>query len=202
MFINCIDYLSFLWFCDINSENPVTECYRFCKILLDATCSQFLLNATIQKHALKHEMVDAEFARKIHIHFYVNDLNSGAFNVENGFDLYKKVKINLMNHGFNIRKWRTNSESLHRLIYNCDKSFDSENFTTAKNEKVMGVTWHKKSDILIFGLQDIFNAAVNITPTKRNILSVIASVYDNIGYIQPIIKVIISGSLFIEFFMG
>ena len=33
----------------------------------------------------------------------------------------------------------------------------------------------------------MFNAAVNITPTKRNILSVIASVYSRIGYMQPIV---------------
>ena len=35
-------------------------------------------------------MVDAEFARKLCNHFYVDDLNSGAYNVENGFDLYKR----------------------------------------------------------------------------------------------------------------
>ena len=172
------DYLRFLWFSDINSENPVTERYRFCKILFCATCAQFFLNATIRKHASKYEKVDAEFVRKLRDHFYVDDLNSGAYNVENGFDLYKKVKINLMNASFDVRKWQTNSESLRSLIYNCDKSFDSENFTTAENEKVLGVTWHEKNDVLIFGLRDILNAAVNITLTKRNVSSVIASVYD------------------------
>ena len=40
---------------------------------------------------------------------------------------------------------------------------------------------------MIFGLRNIFNAAVNITPTKRNILNVIASVHYPIGYIQPIV---------------
>ena len=73
------------------------------------------------------------------------------------------------------------------MIYNCEKSFDSENFTTAENGKVLGVTWHEKSDVLIFGLRDIFNAAVKITTTKRNILNIIASVYNPIGYVQPIV---------------
>ena len=58
--------------------------------------------------------------------------------------LYKKVKINLMNPKFNVRKWQTNSESLRSLIYNCEKSFDSENFTNGKNEKVLGVPWNEK----------------------------------------------------------
>ena len=65
------DYLRFLWFGDINSENPVIERYRFYRILFGATCSQFLLNATIGKHVSKYEKVDAEFARKLRNHFYV-----------------------------------------------------------------------------------------------------------------------------------
>ena len=93
-----------MWFSDIHSENSVIERYRFCKILFGITCSQFLLNATIQKHASKYEKVDAEYARKLNNHFYVDDLNSGAYNVENGSDLYKKVKTNLMNANFNVRK--------------------------------------------------------------------------------------------------
>ena len=56
-----------------------------------------------------------------------------------------------------------------------------------KMEKFWELYSTKKSDMLIFGLQDIFNAAVKITPTKRNILSAIASAYDPIGYIQSIV---------------
>ena len=52
-----------------------------------------------------------------------------------------------MNTSFNVKKCRTNSESLRSLIYNCEKSFDSENFTTAKNEKVLGVILQEKSDV-------------------------------------------------------
>ena len=65
------DYLRFLWFGDINSENPVIDRYRFYRILFGATCSQFLLNATIGKHVSKYEKIDAEFARKLRNHFYV-----------------------------------------------------------------------------------------------------------------------------------
>ena len=90
----------------------------------------------------------------------MQNLLGNYVNVKNGSDLYKKIKINLMNASFNVRKWRKNSESLRSLIYICEKSFDSENFTTAENGKFLGVTWHEKSDILIFGLRDIFNAAV------------------------------------------
>lgn len=80
------DYLRFLWFSDINTENPVIERCRFGTL-------QPALDATIRKHASKYEKVDAEFARKSRNHFYADDLNSGAYNVKDGFDLYKKLKL-------------------------------------------------------------------------------------------------------------
>ena len=36
-----------------------------------------------------------------------------------------------------------------------------------------------------FRLDDIFKDATNVVPTKRNILSVISTVYDPVGYLQP-----------------
>ena len=115
--------------------------------------------------------MNAKFASKLHNHFYVDDLNLGAYNVANDFDLYKKVKINLMNASFNVRKWQKNSEKLHSLINNYEKIFDNENFTTVENGKFLGVTWNKTwnsyLDILIIGLRDIFVVAVNITPEKE-----------------------------------
>ena len=37
----------------------------------------------------------------------------------------------------------------------------------------------------VFRLDDIFKDATNVVPTKRNILSVISTVYDPVGYLQP-----------------
>ena len=58
--------------------------------------------------------------------------------------MYKKVKINLMKASFNVR---TNGKQIVKV--NCEKPFsenyNSENFTTAGNQKIVGVTWNKKS---------------------------------------------------------
>ena len=37
----------------------------------------------------------------------------------------------------------------------------------------------------VFRLDDIFKDATNVVPTKRNILSVISTVYNPVGYLQP-----------------
>ena len=54
-------------------------------------------------------------------------------------------------------------------------------------------------------ISEIFKEAVNIVPTKRNILSVIARVYDPTGYLQPLaimLKIIFQEIMQVKYKMG
>ena len=42
------------------------------------------------------------------------------------------------------------------------------------------------SNKLVFRLNEIFKDALNIQPPKRNILSVVSTIYDPVGYLQPV----------------
>ena len=55
------------------------------------------------------------------------------------------------------------------------------------NQKVLGIDWDENKDILKLGVGEIFKNAEKISPTKRNILKIIASIYDPIGLLQPIV---------------
>ena len=55
------------------------------------------------------------------------------------------------------------------------------------NEKVLGLYWDHQRDVISLKISEILKEAVNIMPTKRNILSIIANVYDPIGYMQPFV---------------
>ena len=60
-----------------------------------------------------------------------------------------------------------------------------------KSGKVLGIEWADDSDKSVFRSNEIFkdalNIQLNIQPTKRNILSVISTIYDPVGYLQPVI---------------
>ena len=58
---------------------------------------------------------------------------------------------------------------------------------SVNNEKVLGLYWDHDKDIISLKINEVFKEAINIIPTKRNILSIIASVYDPVGYLQPIV---------------
>ena len=61
------------------------------------------------------------------------------------------------------------------------------NANSMDHNKVLGLYWDHKKDIISLKINEVFKEAVNIIPTKGNILSVIASVYDPVGYLQPIV---------------
>ena len=172
------------------SEEIISK-YWFNRVIFGVTSSQFLLNGIVQAHGSKYEKINPEFARKVKNHFYVDYLNTGVYSTEEGFDFYKKMKVRFLEANFNVRKWRTNDEDLCKLINLYEKNegvnsgVEMNNVSSIKNHKVLGLYWDHKKDIISLKINEVFKEV--IIPTKRNILSVIASVYDPLGYLQPIL---------------
>ena len=54
-------------------------------------------------------------------------------------------------------------------------------------EKVLGLYWNHQRYVISLKISETFKEALNILPNKRSILSIIASVYDPIGYLQPLV---------------
>ena len=51
---------------------------------------------------------------------------------------------------------------------------------------MLGINWDLKKDTLNLGLHHIFEEAVVLIPTKRNILKSIARIYDPCGFLQNV----------------
>ena len=45
------------------------------------------------------------------------------------------------------------------------------NVNSINNDKVLGLYWDHKKDIISLKINEVFKEAINIIPTKRNILS-------------------------------
>ena len=140
----------------------------------------------------------------------MDDLNSDVQSTQNGFEFYKMGKSRFSKVSFNIRKWRTSDPELGKLIHyyknrevvniGCQVNSEVPKYVfvinSCKNEKVLGIYWDHQRDIISLKISEIFMEAVNIIPKKRNILNIIASVYDPIGYLQ--LLALMSKTLFQE----
>ena len=65
---------------------------RFCRVNVRATCSQYLLTSTIQRHGDNYKSLDPGFCRIVKSHFYVDDLNNGVRYNESGILLCRNMK--------------------------------------------------------------------------------------------------------------
>ena len=197
------DFLRFLWFRNPDEKIPEVREFRYTRAVFGVKCSPFLLNATIKSHLQKY---NSSIARKIYENLYVDDLSTGEKTVEEAFELYKKSKTMLKEGGFDLRKWDSNSKELlekindeeHVLENNIVSRGVLEDVNTyadsvtrtldvQNNEaKVLGILWDKDKDEFVFKLGETKLEAKK-KYTKRNILGKIASIYDPIGFLSPII---------------
>ena len=179
-----------LWFKNIenidykNFENNELIELRFTRILFGVNSSPFLLAATLLHHMKLYESIDPEFVKKVIDDFHVDDLISGAKTEGEAFEFYCKTKERLQDASFNLRKFKSNSKNLESLVQ--EKFGKSENIGNEDTVKVLGIVWNKHYDVLEYDLKEI-RSKFKATPTKRQALQAIASVFDPLGLINPIV---------------
>ena len=197
------DCLRFLWVSDINAKEQEILVYRYRTVVFGVRSSPFLLNAVLQHH-LKTYQEDQDFVSKLLQSFYVDDLVSGGESIDKALELYQKAKERMLAGGFKLRKWKTNDvELLQEINKNesvekeensgqLDVSYAKETLGSAKDlggggkTKVLGLVWDSGKDEIEFDFGKMAIESGEKQPTKRNILSTLASLFDPLGLISPI----------------
>lgn len=120
-------------------------------------------------------------AHAINNDIFMDDLATSVKNDDEAVCLYNQL-TNIFNcGGFKIVKWSSNSNNLLSCIPIEDQMPQRKNFEEDFTVKILGLQWHAPSDIL--------TVKVSQTPivcNKRNILSVLARMYDPLGFISPV----------------
>ena len=198
------DFLRFLLVKDINVESPEIIVLRFNRVVFGVSISPYLLNSVIRHHIDSFQEVDTQFVSKLSQSFYVDDLVTGADSEEEALSLYHKSKERMKDGRFLLRKWKTNYEGLAKQI--ClkeevqkyvnegpvgeEQTYAKEMLGSHKDEektsKVLGIPWDYKNDTLTFDLTKIGKGIHVNKPTKRIVLSSLATVFDPLGLISPI----------------
>ncbi|XP_047123003.1 uncharacterized protein LOC124806287 [Hydra vulgaris] len=144
--------------------------------------SQFLLLVSIIKHLYQYKHCNPEFVNNFLINLYVDDSIAGTDTSNEVFEFCLKTKSRLKTAGLNLRKWRSNNS---RLISNIS-SFNPQDHPSTES-KILGITWDTGHDKLSINLTKQYEAGTNKRVTKRNVLKIIASIYDPIGIISTLI---------------
>ena len=143
------------------------------------TSSLFLLTPIIHKHIKTYSNEDPKFVVQFLRSLHVDDLNSGSENIHDCYNFCNKAKAKLDQASFNLRKFQSNSSDLEYLI-------NGEINHNSNVTKMLGLISDKHKDNITF-LFKYLVALIYPCPTKRQLLSFIASVYDPLGLINPFV---------------
>lgn len=171
------EFTKFLWLAEPTEPDSDFIEYRFASILFGATCSPFILNAVLLKHAQSH---DSEISQKLIQDIYVDNVLSSVPDVQTAEKFYKESNALLAEGGFKLRQWSSNSVKIRQQAM-ADELQSSE--STAK-VNALGMNWDSDRDIM--SCKPLSKLSDNQVINARNCLSQTARLYDVPGFLLPV----------------
>ncbi|XP_031552832.1 uncharacterized protein LOC116290006 [Actinia tenebrosa] len=129
------NFLRFVWVNNIEDEDPAIEVFRFTRLVFGLTSSPYILNATIRHHLDQYAQQDPGFVKEVVNSLYVDDYTSGADDLKSASELALKVKQRMLEGGFNMRKFTSNSTELIQELQDIKLFSNSLNPTLTLNAK-------------------------------------------------------------------
>ncbi|XP_041985487.1 uncharacterized protein LOC121737823 isoform X2 [Aricia agestis] len=181
------DVTRFLWLKDLEGNVSADNLlhFRFCRVPFGIISSPFLLNATVRYHLMK---IEIPMLKQIAEDLYVDNLVTGSQSFREGTQLYKVAKKAFDDLSMNLRQWNSNLGEFRETIPSqfLDKETDCI--------KVLGLQWDLRKDQmrLRFSLE---GKDLNQMNTKREVLRLIASVFDPCGFV---VQLVLPAKIFLQ----
>ncbi|XP_055914411.1 uncharacterized protein LOC129947754 [Eupeodes corollae] len=172
----------FIWFSDKlnNVDNlPDIKVFRMTRVTFGVTCSPGLLAVTIIKAIKEAEQTYPRTCALLLKSFYVDDLVCSVDEEIDAVKIQKEANIILKSASMNLCKWNSNNSSVRRKI-----PIDQD---IHKLQKVLGLCWLVATDELAVNVDGLLNLLESEKPkgTKRNVLKVMAKIFDPLGFLGP-----------------
>lgn len=158
--------------------------WRMSSITFGAKSSPFFLAATLRHH---FDLMNEEFpytSNTLKQHVYVDDLVSGADDLEGAQVLCREATKILEKVGMHLRKWKSNEPRLLSKLKEegCGQVPLPEQI---HQTKVLGVGWEAQADIINFDIEPLIDFLCSREDSKRFLLQATARIFDHMGFLAP-----------------
>lgn len=176
------------------NENEEIKIYRLCTVTYGTISASYQAIKCLS--ALSEETNNEVVSNIIKYDFCVDDCLTGGFTIQETVLLRNDLIFTLSKGGFGMAKWTANNNELIKNIPNADSSTFTSLDLGDEAVKTVGLFWETQTDNLSYKIKLSEIEAC----TKREILSHIASLFDPMGLVGPVIVVakIIMQSLWVE----
>ena len=169
------DATRFFWLQDPTDAQSALITYRFKVVLFGATCSPFILSATLMRHFRDNPSITStELQRTL----YVDNVLTSFPDEHSLLKFYGESRKLLSDAGFNLRSWNSNNEELQSVAKQ-ENIADSE-----ESVKILGMRWNTEDDKLQY--QQVQITQEETLFTKRDVLRLSSRIFDPLGLIIPV----------------
>ncbi|XP_055681854.1 uncharacterized protein LOC129789232 [Lutzomyia longipalpis] len=173
------DLQRFLW--RKSPGEPMID-YRFKTLCFGNAASPYLATKTLIRLAEDEGENFPRAAEVLRKHCYVDDCLLSVKSVEEALQVQKELISLLSKAQMQLSKWQSNSQEVLKAVAPVSNS-PTEISNPEKSVKALGMMWNPASDTFFFNVDPTVDT---LKPTKRNILSIIARIYDPLGLLAPI----------------
>ncbi|XP_036346710.1 uncharacterized protein LOC118756026 [Rhagoletis pomonella] len=176
----------FLWRDGDSGRTP--DVYEMRVMTFGAACSPCAAHYVKTRNALERDSrYTARAITAILENHYVDDFVDSFNSPRESIDIGAQVRAIHMGAGFELRNFTSNSTEVIAAL----DGVDVDKVIGIKNglgtERVLGLHWHSTTDNFKFGLKfnNVSEAVMSGTrcPTKRELLSVVMSIFDPLGFL-------------------
>ena len=166
------DVHRFLWL-----QDAEVRVMRFRRVTFGVNCSPYLLNATIRHHLARCD--ESHVVRELKDNMYVDDWLTGADSPEEATCMFAEASSIMADAKMKLSKWTSNCSSVEESIQEHGSIVEDNSLC-----KVLGIRWMPETDA--FAFDGIPLPVGDVIVTKRLILSIIARIYDPVGFVAPV----------------
>ncbi|XP_067025671.1 uncharacterized protein [Acropora muricata] len=172
--------LRFLW--RQSPESPI-EVYQYVRHIFGAKCAPTCSNYALLKSAEDIEMKFPIASLAVKPNFYMNDFFKSVKSTGEAMEIQRQLAQMPNLGGFHLTKWISNEKEVIEQISESERAPSvkvvDENIVMPV-ESALGFSWDTNSDCFVYGA-----VKRNIADTCRKMLSLIASLFDPIGFLAP-----------------
>ncbi|XP_072398174.1 uncharacterized protein [Diabrotica undecimpunctata] len=172
--------LNILW---RNSPQEELKCLELQTVTYGTNSASFLSTRCLKELAVRNKEKYPLAADALENSCYVDDILHGANDIETLYNIYKQLSTSLNSAGIPLHKWSSNSSEFLDSISSESQKSNYVIKPDNSSNKVLGICWNSQSDMFSISLPDISSEPKY---TKREVVSIISSIFDPLGLINPI----------------
>ena len=181
-----IGALRFLWYPDGDITKMPDE-YQMLVHLFGGVWSSFCASFALRRTAIDNaDSFPEEVINAVLRDFYVDDFLKSMKTSQEAILMQKQLTEVLSRGGFHLTKWNSNCRDVLDVVPRKERSKEIKNIDIHDEKlptgRTLGMEWNREDDIFQF-IIDI----KEIPPTRRNMLKIIASIFDPLGFVAPCI---------------